>query len=76
MTASNNSGTTIDISGYEMGAISSINANGNNANWRIKRLNNSSDNTFSNVESADFIQYGYSNGNSVSGSGDGITDWI
>ena len=72
LTASNNSGTTIDISGYEMGAISSINANGNNANWRIKRLNNSSDNTFSNVESAEFIQYGYSNGNSISGSGNGI----
>ena len=72
LTASNNSGTTIDISGYEMGAISSINTNGNNTNWRIKRLNKSSDNTFSGVESADFIQYGYSNGGSISGSGNGI----
>ena len=62
LTASNNSGTTIDISGYEMGAISSINTNGNNTNWRIKRLNKSSDNTLSGVESAEFIQYGYSNG--------------
>ena len=50
-----------------MGAISSINTNGNNTNWRIKRLNRSSDNTFSGVESADFIQYGYSNGGSISG---------
>ena len=72
LTASNNSGTTIDISGYEMGAISSINTNGNNTNWRIKRLNKSSDNTFSGVESAEFIQYGYSNGDSISGSGSGI----
>ena len=72
LTASNNSGTTIDISGYEMGAISSINTNGNNTNWRIKRLNKSSDNNFSSVESAEFIQYGYSNGDSISGSGSGI----
>ena len=36
------------------------------------RLNKSSDNTFSGVESADFIQYGYSNGGSISGSGSGI----
>ena len=72
LTASNNSGTTIDISGYEMGAISSINTNGNNTNWRIKRLNKSSDNTFNGVESAEFIQYGYSNGDSISGSGSGI----
>ena len=55
-----------------MGAISSINTNGNNTNWRIKRLNKSSDNTFSGVESAEFIQYGYSNGDSISGSGNGI----
>ena len=34
-----------------MGAISSINTNGNSTNWRIKRLNKSSDNTFSGVES-------------------------
>ena len=72
LSASNNSGTTVDISGYEIGAISSINTNGNNTNWRIKRLNKSSDNTFSGVESAEFIQYGYSNGDSISGSGSGI----
>ena len=55
-----------------MGAISSINTNGNSTNWRIKRLNKSSDNTFSGVESAEFIQYGYSNGDSISGIGSGI----
>ena len=57
LTASNNNGITVDISGYEIGAVSSITTQGNNTNWRIKRLNKSSDNTFSNVESADFIQY-------------------
>ena len=72
LTASNNSGTTVDISGYEIGAVSSITTQGNNTNWRIKRLNKSSDNTFSNVESADFIQYNYTNGDPISGSGSGI----
>ena len=68
----NNSGTTVDISGYEIGAVSSITTQGNNTNWRIKRLNKSSDNTFSNVESADFIQYNYTNGDPIGGSGSGI----
>ena len=45
---------------------------GNNTNWRIKRLNKSSDNNFSNVESADFIQYNYTNGDPISASGNGI----
>ena len=72
LTASNNSGTTVDISGYEIGAVSSIATQGNNTNWRIKRLNKSSDNNFSNVESADFIQYNYTNGDPISGSGSGI----
>ena len=72
LTASNNSGTTVNISGYEIGTISTISTKGNNTNWRVTRLNSSTDNSFSNLPSADFIQYGYSNGNSVSGSGDGI----
>ena len=72
LTASNNSGTTVNISGYEIGTISTINTVSNNTNWRITRLNSSTDSSFSNLPSADFIQYGYSSGNSVSGSGDGI----
>ena len=72
LTASNNSGTTVNISGYEIGTISTISTIGNNTNWRVTRLNSSTDNSFSNLPSADFIQYGYSSGNSVSGSGDGI----
>ncbi len=72
LTASNNNGITVDISGYEVGAVSSIATQGNNTNWRIKRLNKSSDNNFSNVESADFIQYNYTNGDPISGSGSGI----
>ena len=72
LTAINNSGTTISLSGYEIGAIPSINTQNDNSNWRVTRFNSSSDNDFSNLPSADFIQYGYSNGNSISGSGDGI----
>ena len=72
LTASNNSGTTVNISGYEIGTISTISTIGNNTNWRVTRLNSSTDNSFSNLPSADFIQYGYSSGDSVSGSGDGI----
>ena len=72
LTAINNSGTTISISGYEIGAVPSINTQNDNSNWRVTRFNSSSDNAFSNLPSADFVQYDYSNGNSVSGSGDGI----
>jgi hypothetical protein len=72
LTATNNSGTTISLSGYEIGAIPSINTQNNNSNWRVTRFNSSSDNTFSNLPSADFIQYDYSNGDTISGSGDGI----
>ena len=72
LTAVNNSGTTISLSGYEIGAIPSINTQNDNSNWRVTRFNSSSDNDFSNLPSADFIQYGYSNGNSISGTGDGI----
>ncbi len=72
LTASNNSGTTVNISGYEIGTISTISTIDNNTNWRVTRLNSSTDNSFSNLPSADFIQYNYSSGNSVSGSGDGI----
>ena len=70
MTAANNSGTTISLSGYEIGAIPSINTQNDNSNWRVTRFNSSSDNAFSNLPSADFIQYDYSNGNSISGSYD------
>ena len=72
LTATNNSGTTVNISGYEIGTISSISTIGNNTNWRVTRLNSSTDNSFSNLPSADFIQYSYSSGDSSSGSGDGI----
>ena len=72
LTATNNSGTTISLSGYEIGAIPSINTQNNNSNWRVTRFNSSSDNAFSNLPSADFIQYDYSNGDTISGSGDGI----
>ena len=72
LTATNNSGTTISLSGYEIGAIPSINTQNDNSNWRVTRFNSSSDNDFSNLPSADFIQYDYSNGNTISGSGDGI----
>ncbi len=72
LTAANNSGTTISLSGYEIGAIPSINTQNDNSNWRVTRFNSSSDNAFSNLPSADFIQYYYSNGNAISGSGDGI----
>ena len=72
LTAANNSGTTISLSGYEIGAIPSINTQNDNSNWRVTRFNSSSDNAFSNLPSADFIQYDYSNGNSISGTGDGI----
>ncbi len=63
------SGTAISISGYDIGAISSLSAS--NGNWRLSRLatNNS---TMSNVPAASFIQYNYSSGNSVLGSGNGI----
>ena len=72
LTATNNSGTTISLSGYEIGGIPSINTQNDNSNWRVTRFNSSSDNAFSNLPSADFIQYDYSNGNTISGSGDGI----
>ena len=72
LTAVNNSGTTISLSGYEIGAIPTINTQNDNSNWRVTRFNSSSDNDFSNLPSADFIQYDYSNGNSISGTGDGI----
>ena len=63
------SGTAINITGYDIGAISSLNASG--GNWRLSRLatNNSS---MSNVPAASFIQYNYSSGGSVLGSGNGI----
>ena len=72
LTATNSSGTTISITGYEIGAISSISTQNNSTNWRVTRLNSSSDNSFSNLPSANFIQYGYSNGGSISGTGNGI----
>ena len=63
------SGTAINISGYDIGAISSINAS--NGNWRLSRLA-SNNSTMNNVPAASFIQYNYSNGDSVLGSGNGI----
>lgn len=62
-------GTAINISGYDIGSISSLNAP--SGYWRLKRLatNNS---TMSNVPSASFIQYNYTNGTSTLGSGNGI----
>ena len=46
LTASNSSGTTVNISGYEVGTISKgrLAQKGNNTNWRVTRLNSSTDN--------------------------------
>ena len=43
-----------------------------NGNWKIYRLRSDTDDDFSNIPSAGFIQYSYSDGDSVLGTGNGI----
>ena len=63
------SGTAINISGFDIGAISSINTS--SGKWRLSRLA-SNNSTMNNVPAASFIQYNYSSGDSGLGSGNGI----
>ena len=70
LTASKSDTSAISIEAYDVGTITSLTAS--NGNWKIYRLRSDTDDDFSNIPSAGFIQYGYSDGDSVLGTGNGI----
>ncbi len=70
LTASKSDTSAISIEAYDVGTISSLTTS--NGNWKVYRLRSDTDDDFSNIPSAGFIQYGYSDGDSVLGTGNGI----
>ena len=70
LNASGTGSSAISIEGYEIGNLT-LNNTGS-GNWKVYRLRSDTDNDFTGVPTADFIQYGYSDGDSLLGSGDGI----
>ena len=70
LTASKTDTSAISIEAYDVGTITSLTTS--NGNWKIYRLRSDTDDDFSNIPSAGFIQYGYSDGDSVLGTGNGI----